>query len=186
MSSTYNYLTSVKKSIYARPWLLMTLAIILISISSFAGYTIYGHLNNSQISLSSITKYKLNYPLFWPDKSSTIVASKVTIKYDPSVKLISYNAIDKAGVRFIITEQETPASFNDIPQAFSKLIETMSQYSSFDSQNGTVYLTHPKELNGGQAAVMNSKGTLMFVKPSVALEDDTWKEFFNSLVIEKS
>lgn len=185
MSSTYNYLTSVKKSIYARPWLLATIATLLVIASSFAGYVIYGRLNNSQPILSQITDKKLTFPLFWPTKDSTITASKQSVKYDPSVKLISYNAITNNGVRLIITEQETPTSFSDIPQVFSKLVETMSQYGVFDSQNGTVYLTHPKELKGGQAAVMNSKGTLMFVKPITALDDDSWKVFFNSLQIAK-
>lgn len=185
MSSTYNYLTSVKKSIYARPWLLATIAAFLVIASSFAGYVIYGHLNNSQPVLSQITNNKLTFPLFWPAKDSTITASKQSVKYDPSSKLISYNAINNNGVRLIITEQETPTSFSDIPQVFSKLVETMSQYGVFDSQNGTVYLTHPKELNGGQAAVMNSKGTLMFVKPITTLDDDSWKIFFNSLQIAK-
>lgn len=183
MYPSYTYLKSVKKSIYARPWLLAITAAVLVIASLSTGYLVYGRINDSKPILSQITKNKLNFPLFWPTKNSTYSGLKQTIKYDPSVKLISYNAVSKSGARLIITEQETPTSFSDIPQVFSKLIETMSQYAVFDSQNGTVYLTHPKELNGGQAAVMNSKGTLMFVKPVVVLDDESWKTFFNSLQI---
>ena len=57
----------------------------------------------------------------------------------------------------------------------------MVEYEKFDSRNGTVYLTNPKELNGGQATIMNSHGTLMFVKPVKALADNNWRQLFNNL-----
>jgi CxxC motif-containing protein (DUF1111 family) len=44
-------------------------------------------------------------------------------------------------------------------------------------------LTHPKELSGGQSAVANKAGTLIFAKPSVNLTNDEWKDFFESLRI---
>lgn len=79
------------------------------------------------------------------------------------------------------TEQAVPDSFNDVPQVYDKLIEKLRGYSSFDSVNGTVSLTRPEELKGGQTAVMKSKGTLVFIKPEKDLSTDDWRRLVNNL-----
>ena len=159
------------------------IAFILVILGSLVSFAIYNQSHQSTSILSGITKRPLTFSLFWPSTQSQITPYKQSIKYDPTNKLITYNAKTASGAHLIITEQETPTSFNDIPQVYTQLLLSMSQYSSFDSQSGTVYLTHPKELNGGQAAVMNSKGTLIFIKPDKPMTDDNWHVLFNNLKI---
>jgi hypothetical protein len=117
--------------------------------------------------------------IFIPGPSATFINRK-TVKYDSKTKLLSYQAT-AFGINTIISEQPTPDSFTDIPQVYDKFIDNLNQYSNFDTNNGKVFLTHPKELKGGQTAVMNSKGTLMFAKPDRALSGDQWRQFFKSL-----
>ncbi len=84
-----------------------------------------------------------------------------------------------------ITEQATPSGFTDIPQAYDKFINSLSGYFSFGSVNGTVNLVRPHNLNGEQAAVINDKGTLMFIHPMQDLPPDVWRQLFNNLTVIK-
>ena len=117
-------------------------------------------------------------------KSNDVVVAGESIKYDTSLKLLSYAAI-AYGVPTVVSEQPTPESFIDIPQVYDKVVANMNEYSTFDSATGTVHLTRPKDLGGKQAAVMNAKGTLMFVKPARDLSNDQWRRLFNNLEIVK-
>jgi hypothetical protein len=72
----------------------------------------------------------------------------------------------------------------DIPAAYTKLLSSLNQFDSFDSPNGTVALTHPKELNGAESAVMNAKGTLLFVRPNGNVSSDDWRRLFNNLHVQ--
>ncbi len=85
----------------------------------------------------------------------------------------------------IITQQAIPEVFDDVPQYYPQLISRLNKYASFGTVNGTVYLTKPKELNGQQQAVLSNNGTLLFAHPSHNLDSDSWRRFFNSLIIVK-
>lgn len=110
--------------------------------------------------------------------------ARESMKYDGSLKLLTYT-VSAYGVKTVVSEQPTPENFIDIPQVYDKVVEGMNEYSKFDTDSGTVHLTRPKELNGKQTAVMNAKGTLMFVKPEKDLSDDQWRKFFGSLEVIK-
>jgi hypothetical protein len=107
-----------------------------------------------------------------------------TAKYDDKLKLLSYTT-NFQGVNTIISEQPTPDSFVDIPQVYDKVVTQMGEYQSFDVDIGTVHLTRPSDLKGRQAAVLNTKGTLLFAKPSSDLTDDQWRKLFNSFAVSK-
>jgi hypothetical protein len=87
--------------------------------------------------------------------------------------------------KLYITEQNTPDPFNDIPQYYPTLLGKLNEYSEIQTSIGTVALTHPTELKGGQSAVSNTHGTLMFVRPQNNLSDSQWKNFFNSIDVIK-
>jgi len=70
-------------------------------------------------------------------------------------------------------------------QDYDKVVTSMNGYGKFDCDSGTVHLTRPKDLAGKQAAVMNAKGTLMFVKPASDLSEDQWRKLFNGLEVIK-
>lgn len=117
-------------------------------------------------------------------KVREVAVERKSMKYDKKIKLLTYTT--KAfGVTAVISQQPTPESFIDIPQVYDKVVSGMNEYSKFDSDSGTVHLTRPKELGGKQAAVMNAKGTLMFVKPETDLSEDQWRKMFNNLEIIK-
>ena len=116
-------------------------------------------------------------------------ANPLGFKVDRGTVKYSVNGQDKL-VTFVahsptnnlsFTEQSVPDSFNDIPQLYDKIIEKLRAYSTFDSVNGTVSLTRPEELKGGQTAVMKAKGTMVFIRPDKDLSADDWRRLVNDL-----
>jgi hypothetical protein len=131
--------------------------------------------------IPGIIKSQLTSTLVLPSaKQATI--DRNSAKYDSSLKVLSFNAT-VAGHKVVMAEQPTPDQFIDIPQAYDKVVENMNAYAQFDSALGTVHLTKPTQLHGGQTAVINAKGTLLFAKPSSNLTDDQWRRFFNSFAV---
>jgi hypothetical protein len=127
-------------------------------------------------------KNEVTSTIFLP-KSPQVANDRSTVKYDNNLKLLSFQST-VFGVHSTISEQPTPQQFVDIPETYAKVLDSWNQYSSFDSAQGTVYLTKPKNNGNKQAAVMNSKGTLMFITPDKDLSGDQWRQFFNSLQIQ--
>lgn len=117
-------------------------------------------------------------------KARDVVVARESMKYDSKLKLLTYSAM-AYGVKTVVSQQPTPESFIDIPQVYDKVVANMNEYKKFDTDSGTVYLTRPTDLGGKQAAVMNTKGTLMFVKPERDLSEDQWRILFNNLEIIK-
>lgn len=144
--------------------------------------------HQSQVSRRIIPvsiSHELSFSIYWPTKTSIAVGDKASIKYNPSEKLFSYTASLKDGNILTISEQPTPDTFVDVPNAYDKLIESMQKYKSFESSAGTIYLTRPVNLGGNQAGVMNSHGVLMFVKVAKDVTEDNWARFFNNLELQK-
>ena len=158
----------------------VALVIVGFSLIGLSGYKAW---QKSNIIIPVVIKKQVSFVIFWPQKPASVNADKTTIKYDPANKLLTYIAHTTDGARLIVSQQPTPDTFNDIPQYYPKFIESLQQYGTFGSLSGIVYLTHPKELKGGQTAVMNSKGTLMLIKPDKAVSDDTWRRLFNNMQI---
>lgn len=117
-------------------------------------------------------------------KARDVAVNRESMKYDSQLTLLTYSAI-AYGVKTVVSQQPTPESFIDIPQVYDKVVASMNEYKKFDTDSGTVHLTRPKDLGGKQAAVMNTKGTLMFVKPERDLSEDQWRKLFNNLEIIK-
>jgi hypothetical protein len=65
------------------------------------------------------------------------------------------------------------------------LISDFINECSKNAYIGTVKLTKPTELKGGQSAISRSGGTLLFAHPERNMTDTLWKDFFNSLEIVK-
>lgn len=107
-----------------------------------------------------------------------------SISYDSSQGVLSITALSSSN-KLYITEQNTPDPFNDIPQYYPTLLGKLNEYSEIQTSIGMVALTRPAELKGGQSAVSNTHGTLMFVRPQNDLSDSEWKNFFNSLDVNK-
>ncbi len=105
-----------------------------------------------------------------------------TAKYDATNKLLTFRSdIKDAGTNVTVTEQPTPDQFVDIPQFEAKFFEQAGEYKTFETTIGTVHLLKPKSVV--QAAAMNTKGTLIFVKPDKELTEDQWRQFFKSVAV---
>jgi hypothetical protein len=124
-----------------------------------------------------------NFGIWYPTtKSLELKIDRSSIKYTQasSDKLVTFTARNPTNT-LTFTEQALPESFTDVPQAYDKLIERLRGYTSFDTVNGTVALTRPEELKGAQTAIMQSRGTLVFIKPSKDLSADDWRLVINNL-----
>ena len=165
-----------------RKWLVLAGVVVLVAAIT-SGYILIFNSKKGLSFISSEIKKQLNFATVLVDSNQNqIIADKATVKYDQSIKLLSYNASYK-GNKLTVSLQASPDGFSDTPQVFDAFIEKFRGYDSFDSKNGTVHLTHPVELNGGQTAVMNSRGVLLFIKPTNDLSIEDWKAFFNNLTI---
>lgn len=121
---------------------------------------------------------KVNFSIIAPSPSNGY--SLDTFGYDATSGVLSFTARGPEA-NFLFTEQATPSNFTEIPEYFDKLVESLLEYKRFDTEIGRVSLTKPKEFNGQQAAVLNTKGTLLFVRPDKELDDETWRQFFNRI-----
>jgi hypothetical protein len=128
-------------------------------------------------------KLKLTSSLLLPSRARANI-DRGSAKYDSSLKVLSFTGLVD-GKNLVIAEQPTPEQFVDIPAAYEKVLGSMNDYSDFDTTMGTVHLTKPDELHGGQTAVLNAKGTLLFAKSASGLSTDQWRQFFNSVTVDE-
>jgi len=139
-------------------------------------------INKPPVIPSDIQK-QVNFVIFYPQPSTQTVIQKNTFKYDPKLKQASFIA-DYGGRQITFAEQSSPDSFADDPNFYPKFIASLNGYATFDSVDGRVDLTRPKEVKS-QTAVMNAKGTLMFAKSNGDISEDNWKLLFNSMLYTK-
>jgi hypothetical protein len=117
---------------------------------------------------------QLTITLFVPQVHD-IAAARATVKYDSSLQLLTF-IVPMDGTMLTVSEQPTAV--------YTKTIESMEGYETFDSAQGTVDLTRPTNNDNKQVAVMNTKGTLLFIKANRDLTTDQWKQFFHTLTIQ--
>jgi hypothetical protein len=129
--------------------------------------------------IPSDIRHKASFPIFFPARSSSLEVDKTTISYDDSNHGLAYT-ITLHGKRIVMSEQATPDTFADGP-VYAYLLQKSGEYDSVSTNIGKVSLTRPKELNGGQAAIVNPPGTLIFGRPDKDLSKEEWKEVFGSL-----
>lgn len=159
--------------------IILAIAILVLLVGLGTAIYLYVSKKNSRQVLSASVAKQLDFsPYIVTEKQR--ISQPENVKYNAGSKVLVYNQ-NFEGAKLTITQQATPESLVDIPQAYDKLIEKMHQESAFDSYSGRVYITSPTELNGNQAAVLNSGGTLMFVRADKKISTDNWKFFFNKL-----
>lgn len=170
---------------------LLAIIIVVICMGTGAAVTYYLlHEKQKPTIIDSQILENANFTMFYPgDAEQTAdgwVLQQERTNYDKTTGVLTLHTIQNGRNRSIIlTEQSLPGVFNDIPSQYSKMLTTMNEYSELQTSFGAVALTRPKELNGGQAAVISKSGTLIFAKPSVDLTDDVWRDFFESLRIHR-
>jgi hypothetical protein len=140
-------------------------------------------IHGQQSPIPAAIERQANFAIMYPDGSAGYDVAANTVSYNSSANGLIFHVRNKSGLDVTVTEQATPAQFDDIPQYYPTLIEKLRGYGQVDSVNGKVDLTHPVELNGAQSAVFNGKGVLMFARPSRDMSEGDWLVFFNSLVL---
>jgi hypothetical protein len=133
---------------------------------------------------SNDIKRQVSFVILYPGSSQNYKVDKSTIKFSPATKLLSFQATGPSQT-LSVTEQPEPDQINDIPGYLPKLTQLLNTYTTFGSDNGTAYLTHPTELRGQQSALFIGKGTMIFAHPSKNMSDDQWRQFFNSFDVAR-
>lgn len=126
---------------------------------------------------------QISFVVYWP-KDHLSQPDKNSIKYakdNSGAQVLSfYDYVNSARVTFV--EQATPSSFNDIPDSFTRYINSLNNYQTLSTTYGSVYLTVPPKFNLN-TAILNNRGTLLFASSERHLSDDTWRLIFNNLLI---
>ena len=112
--------------------------------------------------------------------SGAVTTNRESATFGGQDNLLTFKA-SYGGKNLTFSEQPTPQSFNDIPGAYEKFASDLGKYDSFDSTLGHVDLVRIPKQNNLQAAVMNTQGTLMFIKPEKDLSTNEWREIFRTL-----
>jgi len=133
--------------------------------------------------ISADIRKQINFAIMVPSDNSLV--DKKTVKYDPSKKILSF-LCDSFNSKLIVSEQAFPDQFVDVPQAYDRFLQQLPTITSFEVINGQVNLAKPENLNGKTLAVMNGKGTFIFVHSQTKdLNENQWRTFFNSMDIIK-
>ena len=171
----------IRKTYFKQTWIKIIAIMLIVAVVGVSCFFGYKHWESSKQIIPANIQKQLSFSVFWPDKNAPVTVTKNTLKYSPSNGLLSYVETTNTAVELVISEQATPDTFTASPQVYSQFIQHLLEYEEFSSLNGTVYLTHPKELKGIQTAVLNANGTLMFIKPNQNLSDNTWRQIFNDI-----
>jgi hypothetical protein len=154
-----------------------------ISLTVIIAVWLFAYVNDTRSVLPSSVTKNVNYDIFVPRDTEKYPVLEESVTHNTDTKVLSY-ATTVNNKQVTINQQAEPDTFN-APELkvslYQKLLDKMNQYKEIKTDAGTVTLTHPTELNGGQAAVLDTKGTLLFAQPTVALSDDEWRDFFNDL-----
>lgn len=116
--------------------------------------------------------------------SDPVRVDRTTVKYAGSNYPLNFVA-HSGDHKLTISEQPSPDSFFEIPDAYSKFVTSFRPYDAFESRLGRVELTRPQNYNNKQVAIMNTKGTLILISAETDMGNEDWKSLFNSLVIEQ-
>lgn len=159
-------------------WLIGAAGVLLVAVAAAATYSL-----KSTEKIPEAVKSQISSTIIIPSDNSVEIDRK-SYKINDSESLLTYTArFDDQNL--IISQQPTPEGFIDIPKAYDSLVSQMGEYGKFESANGTVYLTSPKNQKNIQIAVLNTKGTLMFVKSEQGMSRDRWQKFFSTLEVVK-
>jgi len=134
--------------------------------------------------ISSSIQQHIAFQIYAPIDTSAWAINRSSIAYNSSQGVLSLSVSSPTNT-FVLEEQQTPDIFTNVSQYYPTLLSKLNVYGNFQTGLGTVELTKPTELHGEQTAVLNSAGTLLFVRPKNNLTNGQWGTFFSSLVVTK-
>ena len=169
---------------YTRTQLILgVLLVIAIAAGGSIAVVSYLQSRKSGIIPSSIQQH-IAFQVYAPSTTSTWAIDTNSISYNSTQGVLSL-VVSSSTNTFALEEQQTPSIFTNVAQYYPTLLSKLNVYGNFQTGLGTVELTKPTELHGGQTAVLNSAGTLLFVRPKSNLTNGQWNKFFSSIVVIK-
>lgn len=157
------------------------LLVVLTGILTF-GVIQYINSRDSSIIPRSILQH-VDFQIYAPiSNGQPWTVPKNTVSFNSSTGILTITATSSAN-SLSMNEQQTPEVFTNIPQYYPTLLNKLNEYDQIQTILGTVGLTHPTELHGQQTAILNSSGTLVFVRPKHNLNMSAWTSFFNNLIV---
>ena len=174
----YKYSKALNPNNYSQKTVIL---IVTVLVMVFGGITYINNRHSNPIPRSILSQ--VHFAIIYPGNTDLKKVEKNSVKYDSQNKVFTYIYKD-AGLSITFTEQTTPEAFIDVPAAYTKLTDSMNTYASFDSYYGKVALTKPKQFNGDQTAVLNSRGTLVFAHATYgSWSRDQWIKFANDMQV---
>jgi hypothetical protein len=156
------------------------LLILMVATFVFGSSVVVRFYLQSRVLVSKTITSQIGFLLFVPTNTESITYDKSSVKLDNSLKLVTFY-VYVSGIRVTFAEQNAPDSFTDVPQLYDQLLNKLREYQDVSTMFGTVTLTRPVELSGGQSAVADSKGTLIIARPAKDLTEDEWRTVFNNM-----
>lgn len=124
---------------------------------------------------------QVNFGILTHSNDTVVDVNQISFRFDARLGVLSYSGQLANGSKISFTEQATPKNFSSNPAEYKKLVDSLNPYGKFESKNGTYYLLKPTQLKGGQSAVINSQGTLLFALPGDTLTQAQWQAIFDDL-----
>jgi hypothetical protein len=127
----------------------------------------------------------INFTVYVPpsDENAKYTLDKSKTSFQKESGVLSLIILTPKGNKVSTSQQIIPETFKDIPSYYPKLLTKLNEYAEFHTRYGTVTLTKPTELKGGQTAVSTAGGTLLFATPEKNMTEQEWKHFFDSLEV---
>lgn len=124
---------------------------------------------------------EVSFTVFHPSSASPVAVDRSTIAYDHTNKYLKFSGTFQ-GEQLTFSEQGTPQQYSDIPETFTRQMEQWHESATLDVAIGQVHLTRPE--NKAYVAVVNERGTLMFVSSPQNLSQDAWRLIFKTIVTD--
>lgn len=153
------------------------LALIIVIVSSLALTK-----NSEDSPIPNEIMNKINFLVYYPNNEQTWTTDESKTEFDTESGVLLLNSNDQTAT-IILSQQSSPEVFNDVPDQYQRMLNTLNQYAEISTSFGTITLTKPAELKGGQSAVGNLNGTLLFAKPDRDLSMQEWENFFKSMEV---
>lgn len=156
--------------------------ILIILALSIVAFAVYSKNTEEPAPISKEVMSKINFLIYYPNNEETWTTDDSKTEFESESGVLIMNS-SNGSASIVLSQQSAPDVFNDVPDQYQRMLNSLNQHTEILTSFGTITITRPAELNGGQSAVGNLNGTLLFAKPDKDLNDAEWKEFFKSMEV---
>lgn len=165
---------------------LVTLWVCLAVLVGTAGYFGYKFFTRSANPIPSSISSKLTFsPLVIPKNDQQYTTDRYNF-FTPEgqTPTLTYNIHLRNGTTIVVSQYTQPSEFNEIPDYKSHFIAGIfKQANDLSTSNGTLYTGQSSKLNA-QLGIMIEKGLIVFMFPNQSIDDATWRQLSDHLVVQ--